>query len=1371
MTEPTDNPTSRRRAIRYVIPGVLFCALLAGVAWYFSGRRVWTDDRTIRVRGDDAVLREVLWTAPQPPAEFFNTADEEYEPSLSPDGTELYFVRGKPGRNAEIFVSRRQHGRWQQPTPLAEVNSPADDLGPRFTPDGRFLLFYSDREGGIGGYDLWAVERSDDGSWGQAFNLGTSVNTEFNEYSPAPTPDGLCLYFASNRRAASAEQKQAWRATIRQSAVGDYDLYVSDREVYATPVSQPATVPIALDADVGATLASPSTAPTTSPAVATPGPEERAGQAPPLQYRAAAEVPGVNTPFHEGASCVSSAGDFLYFASNRPGGVGKFDIYRCRLRDDGSLSPPENLGRQVNTPENETDPSLAVGGFRLLFSSDRDSPLARGGYDLLESDSREVYPVRVPRPTPTLGWSWWVLLGAVLLLLPLLSFFKGWNDHRLNLLQKCLLVSLLFHVLLTIALSLVAVTKQVVEMVRAEGGGMEGMVAVGPGGGGGSGGAADIGAEVRRQISDTVVDMPEPAGLSQEQVAAAQDLGIEPRELAVDVPGAAQQSAEGMTVQVRPPARPADAALAADRVTVAPPTQSLPPAAPELNFDASMRIAQVAPEVRPSGEAPAPQAQRAAPSAAPSATPQAVALGVQPAGAASGGSGGQGASGGGGGVASAPHLVRPNMLSISGAGAARSADANLGAAALGAGPAIQGPSVASERVAAAGPAGPGTGSGVEPGSLLLERQGSPGGGSNGNGGGPGAIDAGIAATPAPTSVGTGGAGAGVGAPAPGPRVDQLVSGAGAGAPGPVVPNATVDLPAGPPTLVGGNRGAGSPKGVAAPSPAIAVVEGAPAQGRAQVAGGPAAGAGTSGAPQAISVASAPVGAGQLGRGIGAPSPARRPVTTDAPGGTGGAPVAAASAPAPSGPNLSPIAPPASAGAGRVASPSAPTGPTSGTEPLLAAARLGAAGDGVPAGPGALPRVGDPTAAPAIGAAAGTGGGIGGAGAGFGPRAGDIVPVPLNLEVSIAGPHVAAPAPLSQRSVEARKPLIEKLGGSKQSEDAVARALSYLSREQEPDGRWTYVTPGSERGERGRFPHDTALTGLATLCFLAADHTPSRTGPYREAVANGVNFLITRQKANGDLRGSMPGGGSDAGNMYDHAIATLALAEAALMTGDAKTSEAAMKGAQFIVRAQNRETGGWRYTPGEYGDTSVFGWQVMALHSAQQLGFEWPQESRDRARKYVQMASRGQNKVLAGYQPGHGATPPMTAELLFSRILLGDKLTPEAQEEACAYLTRQSQSDFYGMYYASLSLIQLRNETWDRWNRQTRDALVAMQRRGGDDDGCWDMNIRWGERAGRVYSTALGCLTLEVYYRYLPISEDNSASRPSPELPDVGYLPR
>src|SRR5436853_195134 len=77
-----------------------------------------------------------------------------------------------------------------------------DDLGPRVTSDGRFLLFSSNRPGGIGGYSIWAAPRaSAGGGWGTLFNLGPSVNSEYDDYSPAPTPDGKRLFFATNRKA------------------------------------------------------------------------------------------------------------------------------------------------------------------------------------------------------------------------------------------------------------------------------------------------------------------------------------------------------------------------------------------------------------------------------------------------------------------------------------------------------------------------------------------------------------------------------------------------------------------------------------------------------------------------------------------------------------------------------------------------------------------------------------------------------------------------------------------------------------------------------------------------------------------------------------------------------------------------------------------------------------------------------------------------------------------------------------------------------------------------------------------------------------------------------------------------------------------
>jgi hypothetical protein len=361
--------------------------------------------------------------------------------------------------------------------------------------------------------------------------------------------------------------------------------------------------------------------------------------------------------------------------------------------------------------------------------------------------------------------------------------------------------------------------------------------------------------------------------------------------------------------------------------------------------------------------------------------------------------------------------------------------------------------------------------------------------------------------------------------------------------------------------------------------------------------------------------------------------------------------------------------------------------------------------------------------------------------------------------SLPGPigPLTSPSSPFPRSLEERQPRIEKQGGNRESEAAVDRGLAYLARQQEPDGRWTLVSDADTRpGRRPKSYHDMANTGLAVLAMLTRDNTPDKPSPHRDAVARGLDYLIATQEDNGDLRGppDLRGAGSRRGDMYDHGIATLALAEAALMTKDKRYTAAALRGAAFIVAAQDDRSGGWRYVPGEYGDSSVFGWQVMALHSAEQLGFQTPPETWQLARRYLRGVSQGRRGMLAGYQPGKAPTPPMTAEILYARMLLGQKIADDDLKEVTDFLAQQPpdirEPNLYYWYYASLSMLQAQSDQWKRWNVLTRDTLIALQQRGGRADGSWDADPRNAERGGRIYMTAIAVLTLEVYYRYLPL---------------------
>jgi hypothetical protein len=74
------------------------------------------------------------------------------------------------------------------------------------------------------------------------------------------------------------------------------------------------------------------------------------------------------------------------------------------------------------------------------------------------------------------------------------------------------------------------------------------------------------------------------------------------------------------------------------------------------------------------------------------------------------------------------------------------------------------------------------------------------------------------------------------------------------------------------------------------------------------------------------------------------------------------------------------------------------------------------------------------------------------------------------------------------------------------------------------------------------------------------------------------------------------------------------------------------------------------------------------------------------------------------------------------------------------------------------MLQFQSPDWKRWNARTRDGLIELQTRGGPADGSWDADPRYAERGGRIYMTAIAVLTLEVYYRYLPLPNPTAAPK-------------
>ena len=383
-------------------------------------------------------------------------------------------------------------------------------------------------------------------------------------------------------------------------------------------------------------------------------------------------------------------------------------------------------------------------------------------------------------------------------------------------------------------------------------------------------------------------------------------------------------------------------------------------------------------------------------------------------------------------------------------------------------------------------------------------------------------------------------------------------------------------------------------------------------------------------------------------------------------------------------------------------------------------------------------------------------------------------------------ELSLPATYRLRTLSQRRLAAQKYGGTEASEQAVEFSLAWLARHQHQNGYWdsdgfSTHCPGGQRcqdpGGRGLqgdsnrpeadrragLHADSGITALSLLAFLGAGYTHEE-GLYADEINRAINWLISQQQESGFL-------GSRAtryARNYCHAIASYALAEAYGMQAD-KTKNVRLKTAvtravAYIVSQQHPRTGGWRYVQGQEGDMSMFGWQLMALKSAEIAGLRVPERSKDLMFQFVNSRSRGRFKGLASYRPEEQVSPTMTAEALFSKQMLGIARDHPASREAVRYLSSEkpklSETNLYYWYYGTLAMYQYGGDSWRSWNGSLRNLLVATQRQDGHAKGSWDPRGPWGSYGGRIYSTALSTLCLEVYYRFLPLYQlnDRAASR-------------
>ncbi len=396
----------------------------------------------------------------------------------------------------------------------------------------------------------------------------------------------------------------------------------------------------------------------------------------------------------------------------------------------------------------------------------------------------------------------------------------------------------------------------------------------------------------------------------------------------------------------------------------------------------------------------------------------------------------------------------------------------------------------------------------------------------------------------------------------------------------------------------------------------------------------------------------------------------------------------------------------------------------------------------------------------------------------------------------------------------------------ESEDAVERGLDWLARHQFPDGGWSFDLTADDSNGRGGacegcsnsaatsasvgghsylqklHPSRNAATAIALLPFLGAGYDHVKKNKYQTAVASGLRFLSYRAKRteNGiDFRDFAPGADlKAAGSSYVQALAVITICEAFEMTGDEALRPLAEGGLELIVAGQLND-GGWRYLyPGDVGfhpnapgDTSVLGWQLMALKSGVSAGFALKpsiayrvgnfldsiMEKNGRSYRYIKIIEEPISKrwgttavgVLAreyvGATPGTpvlDAGAEQIADWIDDANAIWKKAAKGSRGERgkTYFCDDRFIHNLYFSYYAALALHHYGGKLWSERFAKLRDFLVATQVRGGGlsaavgvDDcerGSWLFYDVYMNDGGRLLNTALAVLILETPYRYLPM---------------------
>lgn len=261
----------------------------------------------------EAIKKTVKYT-PQNLGSGVNTTDAEYFPALTADGETLIFTR-QINENEDFWMSHFKDNTWTTAVPLStKINTIRYNEGAQtISPDGKYLFFTGcNRPDGMGRCDIYVSHREGN-DWGEPYNVGAPVNSEFWESQPTISPDGRTLYFISNRPGGSGGY-DIWKSTITEDAKW--------------------------------------------------GPAINLG-------------PEINTAYDENTPFLHADGKTLYFASNGWPGFGNKDIYYSRMDESGKWQKPVNIGYPINSFEDESGLIVSADGNLGFFSSNLNGGLGK----------------------------------------------------------------------------------------------------------------------------------------------------------------------------------------------------------------------------------------------------------------------------------------------------------------------------------------------------------------------------------------------------------------------------------------------------------------------------------------------------------------------------------------------------------------------------------------------------------------------------------------------------------------------------------------------------------------------------------------------------------------------------------------------------------------------------------------------------------------------------------------------------------------------------------------------------------------------------------------------------------------------------------